>query len=49
MKTNPGLGRNVQKEALKRASRTKPHTHSEVVLAIAVMGVVYGDIGTSPN
>ncbi len=42
------LGRNAQQEALKRAPPTTPHSQSFAVLAIAVLGVVYGDIGTSP-
>ena len=41
-------GRNAQAEALKRAPPTAPHTESSAVLALAVLGVVYGDIGTSP-
>ncbi|MGH8738959.1 MAG: KUP/HAK/KT family potassium transporter, partial [Burkholderiales bacterium] len=43
-----GLGRNAQQEALKRAPPTTAHSDSFAVLAIAVLGVVYGDIGTSP-
>jgi KUP system potassium uptake protein len=42
------LGRDAQKEALARAPTAEPHSHSFAVLAIAVLGVVYGDIGTSP-
>jgi len=42
------LGRDAQKEALARAPATEPHSRSFPVLAIAVLGVVYGDIGTSP-
>jgi len=41
-------GRNAQKEALKRAPPATAHSQSFAVLAIAVLGVVYGDIGTSP-
>jgi KUP system potassium uptake protein len=41
-------GRNAQKEALKRAPPTTAHTESLAVLTLAVLGVVYGDIGTSP-
>lgn len=41
-------GRDAQKEALKRAPPATPHTQSFAVLAVAVLGVVYGDIGTSP-
>jgi len=40
--------RDAQQEALDRAPITKPHSDSFRVLAIAVLGVVYGDIGTSP-
>ena len=43
-----GLGRNAQKEALKRAPPPTAHSQSFAVIAIAVLGVVYGDIGTSP-
>ncbi len=42
------LGRNAQKEALKRAPPATAHSDSFAVLSIAVLGVVYGDIGTSP-
>jgi KUP system potassium uptake protein len=41
-------GRNAQREALKRAPPATAHTESFAVLALAVLGVVYGDIGTSP-
>jgi len=41
-------GRDAQKEALERAPVLQPHSKSFSVLAIAVLGVVYGDIGTSP-
>jgi len=41
-------GRNAQQEALKRAPPLTPHSKSFAVLAVAVLGVVYGDIGTSP-
>ena len=41
-------GRNAQQEALKRAPPATAHTESFAVLALAVLGVVYGDIGTSP-
>jgi len=41
-------GRDAQKEALDRAPTAQPHSQSIRVLAIAVLGVVYGDIGTSP-
>ena len=43
-----GEGRNAQREALKRALPAAPHSESLAVLAVAVLGVVYGDIGTSP-
>jgi len=36
------------KEELKRAPPVEPHSRSFAVLAVAVLGVVYGDIGTSP-
>ena len=42
------LGRDAQREALDRAPPAKPHSSSFTVLSIAVLGVVYGDIGTSP-
>ncbi len=41
-------GRNAQREALERAPAATAHSQSFAVLAIAVLGVVYGDIGTSP-
>ena len=41
-------GRNDQKEVLKRVPPATPHSQSIAVLAVAVLGVVYGDIGTSP-
>ena len=41
-------GRNAQQEALERAPAATPHSASFAVLAVAVLGVVYGDIGTSP-
>jgi KUP system potassium uptake protein len=41
-------GRDAQKEALERAPVVQPHSQSFTVLAVAVLGVVYGDIGTSP-
>jgi KUP system potassium uptake protein len=41
-------GRDAQKEALKRTPPATPHSAAFAVLAIAVLGVVYGDIGTSP-
>ncbi|TSA17948.1 MAG: potassium transporter Kup [Betaproteobacteria bacterium] len=50
MPDNPvkGDGRDAQEEAHKRAPASKPHSESFAVLAVAVLGVVYGDIGTSP-
>ena len=41
-------GRNAQREALKHAPSVTPHSRSPIVLGLAVLGVVYGDIGTSP-
>ncbi len=41
-------GRNAQDEAQRRAPTATPHSGSFAVLAIGVLGVVYGDIGTSP-
>jgi KUP system potassium uptake protein len=46
--TETGLGRNAQREALKRAPSATPHGETTAALALAVLGVVYGDIGTSP-
>lgn len=43
-----GSGRDAQREVTKRAPPVAPHSKSFAVLAIAVLGVVYGDIGTSP-
>jgi len=42
------LGRNAQEEALKAAPPAAPHNQPFALLALAVLGVVYGDIGTSP-
>lgn len=47
-KSPRGEGRDAQQEALERAPPTAPHSQSFAILAIAVLGVVYGDIGTSP-
>lgn len=33
---------------LKHAPSATPHSRSPIVLGLAVLGVVYGDIGTSP-
>ena len=41
-------GRNAKMEVLKRAPPAAPHSQPITVLAVAVLGVVYGDIGTSP-
>ncbi len=41
-------GRNPQNEALKHIPPAAPQNQSFPVLALAVLGVVYGDIGTSP-
>jgi len=41
-------GRNVQQEAEERASHAPPQNQPFAILAVAVLGVVYGDIGTSP-
>ncbi len=41
-------GRDAQQEAHGRARAATPHSESFAVMAIAVLGVVYGDIGTSP-
>jgi len=41
-------GRDAQQEALERAPPAEPHSQTFAVLALAVLGVVYGDIGTSP-
>ncbi len=46
--TSGGAGRDAQRKAHRRAPSAEPHTDSFAVLAIAVLGVVYGDIGTSP-
>lgn len=50
MPANPGdtQGRDAQKETLKRAPPAAPHSQFSAALALAVLGVVYGDIGTSP-
>ena len=47
-KSPRGEGPDAQQEALERAPPATPHSQSFAVLAIAVIGVVYGDIGTSP-
>lgn len=45
---NNAIGRDAQQEALERAPVAQPHSKSFAVLSVAVLGVVYGDIGTSP-
>jgi KUP system potassium uptake protein len=47
---NPDVtpGRDAQQEAHERAPVAEPHSKSLAVLSVAVLGVVYGDIGTSP-
>ena len=44
----PEQGRNAEKETLRHAAPGSSHNQPFAVLAIAVLGVVYGDIGTSP-
>ena len=46
--TNHKVGRNAQQEALKSAPPAAPRNQPLAPLALAVLGVVYGDIGTSP-
>jgi KUP system potassium uptake protein len=41
-------GRNAQQTALEQAARPQPHGGSIAAISIGVLGVVYGDIGTSP-
>ncbi len=41
-------GRDAQKEAQERARPARAQNASAAVLAVAVLGIVYGDIGTSP-
>ncbi len=41
-------GRDAQKQAHARAIAAAPHSDSAAVIALAVLGIVYGDIGTSP-
>jgi KUP system potassium uptake protein len=50
MSANQGSepGRDAQKEALKRAPPAAPRGQPFAALAVAVLGIVYGDIGTSP-
>jgi KUP system potassium uptake protein len=50
MSTEPtgAENRNAQNEALKHTPSAAPQGQSFHVLAVAVLGVVYGDIGTSP-
>lgn len=42
------LGRDAQQEALQRATSATPEGRRFAALALGVLGVVYGDIGTSP-
>jgi KUP system potassium uptake protein len=42
------VGRDAQQEALENAPIASPQNQPFATLAIAVLGVVYGDIGTSP-
>ncbi len=42
------IGRNARHQASMHTPPAAPHGKSSAVLAIAVLGVVYGDIGTSP-
>jgi KUP system potassium uptake protein len=42
------LGRDAQKQALESAPSAVPHDQPLAPLALAVLGIVYGDIGTSP-
>ena len=46
--SEPEPSRNAQTEALKSAQPEQTSNKPFAVLAIAVLGVVYGDIGTSP-
>jgi len=46
--TDRKLGRTAQDEALKSAPPATPQDQPFAPLALAVLGVVYGDIGTSP-
>ena len=41
-------GRDAQLQALEQAPPAAPHNQPFAALALAVLGVVYGDIGTSP-
>lgn len=45
---NQDAGRNAQEEALSHAAHAAPSNQFRAALAIAVLGIVYGDIGTSP-
>ncbi|HEX6635225.1 MAG TPA: KUP/HAK/KT family potassium transporter, partial [Usitatibacter sp.] len=42
------LGRDADKESASRAAPADSHAGSSRALALAVLGIVYGDIGTSP-
>lgn len=48
VKSTEEHGRNAQLEAQERAATTTPHSQPLSILALTVLGVVYGDIGTSP-
>jgi KUP system potassium uptake protein len=41
-------GRSIQNQVSKQAPSASPQSRLSAVLAVAVLGVVYGDIGTSP-
>jgi KUP system potassium uptake protein len=47
-KSTSAKDQNAQNKALKHTSSAAPQNQSFPVLALAVLGVVYGDIGTSP-
>ena len=46
--SEPETGHNTEKETLKSAQTEQANNKPFAVLGIAVLGVVYGDIGTSP-
>jgi KUP system potassium uptake protein len=41
-------GRDAQQTAVEQATAPEPHSSSLAAISLAVLGVVYGDIGTSP-
>ncbi|MEO8123256.1 MAG: KUP/HAK/KT family potassium transporter [Burkholderiales bacterium] len=47
-KTSEAKGRDAQQQALERSPAATPQDQPFAPLALAVLGVVYGDIGTSP-